>query len=499
MRVRILLFVMTCLSALNSLAVTQEGHVRTIARPGMSGTPVEGAVIRLQGSHNRVASRQNGDFSLLLHDLQNGQAYTIASIVKSGYEPAEQELIGKRLPCSDQVPLEILLVSKLQLMQEREEIETKARENVEIYYQARIDSLEQLLAAKQISEAEWAKQKQRLERQYENFEPLLQAMSDVLARTDYARMDSLTTLMQQAIENGNPEEAERLLLEKGSIAQRETVLREWGKNIAALQQEVDRNQDAYVRQKRQLEDDCYRMYAACLTRFQNDSAGYYIQKRAPTYPPLADLKSARQFFERAYRLAESQYGVYSGQMATTCNELGMLAKACRKYDEASQWYSQSLKIREKLRGKNSLATAEALNNLGELYRAQKDLKKSMECHKRALKIREKEAGRQSLATAESLNNIAGILFQQQQYGQAQKLFLEVMDIYASSSGVQQSRIAANYNNLAGTYFMLADYTSAARYSDSAVEIYRRVLGENHPLTRNAVNNRELCRQKIQNP
>ena len=298
------------------------------------------------------------------------------------------------------------------------------------------------------------------------------------------------------------------------VSQRETVLREWGKNIAALQQEVDRNQAEYKRQKRQLEDDCYRMYAAFLTRFANDSAGYYIQKRASldtlnidyqlqagqfALSILSDLKSARQFFERAYRLAESQYGVYSGQMATTCNELGMLAKACRKYDEASQWYSQSLNIREKLRGKNSLATAEALNNLGELYRAQKDLKKAMDCHKRALKIREKEAGRQSLATAESLNNIAGILFQQQQYSQAQKLFLEVMDIYASSSGVQQSRIAANYNNLAGTYFMLADYASAARYFDSAVEIYRRVLGESHPLTRNAVNNRELCRQKIQNP
>ena len=514
MRVRILLFVMTCLTALNSLAVTQEGHVRTIARPGMSGTPVEGAVIRLQGSHNRVASRSNGDFSLLLHDLQNGQAYTIASIVKSGYEPAEQELIGKRLPCSDQVPLEILLVSKLQLMQEREEIETKARENVEIYYQARIDSLEQLLAAHRITEKEMQAQRQRLERQYENFEPLLQAMSDVLARTDYARMDSLTTLMQQAIENGNPEEAERLLLEKGSIAQRETVLREWGKNIAALQQEVDRNQDAYVRQKRQLEDDCYRMYAAFLTRFANDSAGYYIQKRAAldtmnvdyqlqagqfVMSIMADYALARMYYERAYRIAEVQYGELSGQMATTCNELGLIAKKQRDLESALTWYTRSLNIREKLRGKNSLATAEALNNLGELHRAQKDLKKAMECHKRALKIREKEAGRQSLATAESMNNIAGILFQQQQYSRAQKLFLEVMDIYASSSGVQQSRIAANYNNLAGTYFMLADYASAARYFDSAVEIYRRVLGENHPLTRNAVNNRELCRQKTQKP
>ena len=145
-----------CLS-FSCMAITQEGMVRTIARKGQSGKPVEGAVIRLQGSHNKVASRQNGDFSLLLHDLQNGDPYAIASIVKFGYEPAEQELIGRRLPCSDQVPVEVLLVSKMQLMQEREAIETKARENVEIYYQARLDSLEQLVAAHRLSEEEMAK------------------------------------------------------------------------------------------------------------------------------------------------------------------------------------------------------------------------------------------------------------------------------------------------------------------------------------------------------
>ena len=242
--------------SLSCLAITQEGLVRTIARKGKSGQPIEGTVIRLQGSHNKVASRTNGEFSLLLHDLQNGDPYVIANIVKSGYEPAEQELIGKRLPCSDQVPVEILLVSKMQLMQEREAIESKARENVEIYYQAKMDSLEKLLASKQISEVEITKQKQRLESQYENFEPLLQAMSNVLARTDYHRMDSLTVLMQEAVENGNPEEAERLLREKGSMDQREAVLREWGRNIQALQKEVDRNQEEFLRQKREFAMSC---------------------------------------------------------------------------------------------------------------------------------------------------------------------------------------------------------------------------------------------------
>ena len=495
-------------------AVTQEGVVRTIARKGKAGTPVEGAVIRLQGSHNKVASRANGDFSLLLYDLQNGDPYSIASIAKAGYEPAEQELIGRRIPCSDQVPLEILLVSRLQLMQEREAIETKARENVEIYYQARLDSLEQLLAAKRISEAEMSAQKQRLESQYENFEPLLQAMSDVLARTDYQRMDSLTALMQQAIENGNPEEAERLLREKGSVEQREAVLREWGKNIQALQQEVNKNQAEYSKQKRQLEEDCYRMYAACLTRFQNDSAAFYIQKRAALDTTnvdyqlqagqfirdiMADNQTAKMYFERAYRICEVQYGEASGQMATTTSELGLLCKRQGHLDEALEWYNRSLPIREKIRGKNSPAVAEALNNLGELYRAKKDLKKTMDCHKRALKIREKHFAANSLEVAESKNNIAGVWAQERQWEKAQALYQEVHEVYASQACTPQQLIAKNLTNLGVIAYALGHYDYAQANLEQALEIYRKVLGDNHPQTRSTAAMVQTIQTKLNNP
>jgi len=498
--------------SISCLAITQEGIVRTIARKGQSGQPIEGAVIRLQGSHNKVASRTNGDFTLLLYDLQNGDPYAIASISKPGYEPAEQELIGRRLPCSDQVPVEILLVNKIQLMQEREAIETKARENVEIYYQAKLDSLEQLLAEKQISEAEMAAQKQRLESRYENFEPLLQAMSDVLARTDYQRMDSLTTLMQQAVENGNPEEAERLLREKGSMEQREALLREWGKNIQALQNEVDKNRAEYRKQKRDLEDDCFRLYSACLTRFQNDSANYYIQKRAAldttnvdyqlqagqfVMKIMADYALAQMYYERAYRICQTQYSELSGQMATTCNELGMIAKKHGDLEDAMAWYNRSLTIREKLRGKNSPAVAEALNNLGELYRAKKDLKKAMDCHKRALKIREKHFENDNLDLAESKFNIAGVYYQLGQLDKAETLYLEVQDVYAANPKAPTDKIADNYNNLGGVCYMQGKYAEAATYFDKALAIYRKVLGNQHPDTRRAKQNSDICKQKIQ--
>ena len=271
--------VCTCASA-----VTQEGVVRTIARKGKPGVPVDGTVIRIRGSHNAVQSHEDGEFSLLLYDMSNGDPYAIASIVKSGYELAEQELIGRKIPCSDKVPLEILLVSRAELQREKEQIEAKARENVELYYQARLAELERQLDAKELNEQEFNRRLAELEGQYERFEPLLQAMSDKLARMDYSRMDSLTTLIQNAIESGNPEEAERLVREKGDLEARETAIREREAQIAKAQQtlneaqaRLDEERAQAAKDKKELAEDYFRMYSSFLSRFRNDSAAYYIR------------------------------------------------------------------------------------------------------------------------------------------------------------------------------------------------------------------------------
>ena len=506
-----------CLSA---WAVTQEGVVKTIARKDKPGTPVNGAVIRVKGSHNAVQSHANGDFSLLLYDLQNGDPYAIASIIKSGYEPAEQELIGRRIPCSDRVPLEILLVSRMELMQEKEAIAAKARENVERYYQTRMTDLEEQLAAKQLTEAEFNRRIEELEGQYERFEPLLQAMSDKLARTDYNRLDSLTARIQQAIEEGNPEEAERLVREKGDLEQREAAIREQEQQIEKAQQtldeaaaQLDKQRALTAQQKRDLADDYYRLYAAFLSRFRNDSANLYIRKRAAldtlnvdyqlqagqfVKEIMADYPAARMYFERAYRICETQYGEQSGQMATTCHELGAICKLQGDLDGAATWYQRSLTIREKIRGKNTPAVAETLNNMGELYRAKKDLKSAFDCHKRALKIREKAFGANSIEVAESKNNLAGVLLQQGQTDKARVLFIEARDAYTANPKTPPCCIADICTNLGVVDYRAKQYEDALRNFEQALEIYTKVFGSSHPLTRNAQKLIQATRNKLAN-
>ena len=508
---------LTCLYV-SAWAVTQEGVVRTIARKGQPGVPVDGAVIRVRGSHNAVMSQTNGDFEILLYNLQNGDPYSIASIIKSGYEPAEQELIGKRIPCSDRVPLEILLVSRVQLMQEKETIAAKARENVELFYQNRVSELEQQLAAKQLSEAEFAQRLEALEGQYERFEPLLQTMSDKLARTDYNRLDSLTRLIQEAIESGNLEEAERLVREKGDLQAREAAIREQETQIAKAQQtldeaavRLDQQRALTAQQKRELADDYYRLYASFLSRFINDSADYYIRRRAAldtlnfnyqidaglfVKDIRADYSAARTFFERAYSVATSQYGDPSAQMATACHELGAICKLQGEFDQAMDLYQRALAIKEKLHGKNSKEVAETLNNIGELYRAQKDFKNAMDYNKRALKIHEKIFGVDGLEVADSKNNIAGIYYQLGQYEKAEKLFVEVNEIHQKNAKTPPLSIAQNYNNLAAVAYMQGHYDEAIRMFDQALSIYSRVLGPAHPLTRNAEANKQAVQKQI---
>lgn len=118
-------------SSLSAAAITQQGFVRTISRPRHPGERLEGVLIRVRGNHNAVLSEQSGDFSLLLANVQNGDPYVLSAVMKSGYQLAEEELIGRQQSGSDRVPLEVTMVSLTQLQEDKSAIAAKVRASVE--------------------------------------------------------------------------------------------------------------------------------------------------------------------------------------------------------------------------------------------------------------------------------------------------------------------------------------------------------------------------------
>ena len=92
---------------------------------------------------------------------------------------------------------------------------------METYYEKRVAEIEAQAAAGKIQQAEYQQQIDDLEAKYEQFEPLLELMADQYARTDVSKLSATDIAINTAIENGNLDEAERLIHSKGDFAQRE--------------------------------------------------------------------------------------------------------------------------------------------------------------------------------------------------------------------------------------------------------------------------------------
>lgn len=502
-----------------SFAQTQPGLVRTVNRPNHPSEQLGGVMLRVRGNHNAVVTDEHGSFALLMQGLEAGQAYALSSVVKSGYELREPEIIGRKQSFSTEVPLEIVMISSQVLMQERMRIEEKARDNVEKRYQERLAELDKALSSAKLSNEEYETQLTTLEEQYERFEPLLQTMSRYYAVTDYDSRDTLAARINERIEAGDLDEAERLIKAKGNIADREAQLRKLEEQnqrteqlLAEAQKRLQEQQAEAQRQKDDLAKDCYHLFVIATERFQNDSAELYICKRAELdttntefqfnagqYLMLyrAKYAEAEQYFQRALRQAELRDGHVANDVATALNDLGVNWLKQGELDKALSYFQQSKDLREQLTGKNSVAVAESYENLGALYARQRDYKQALKMYREALQIFAKELPATDPCIPQARNNLGEAYFQLSQPDEAGAAFRQALDEFVAIYGEKHYQVAIVYNNLAGWAFVTGDLETSEQQFAKAVELFDQTLGEHHPRTKLARKNLNFLRSKKQ--
>ena len=501
-------------------AQTQPGHVRTVSRPNSPSEDLSGVMLRVRGNHNAVVSTENGDFALLMQGLEAGQPYALSSVVKSGYELREPELIGRKQSFSTVVPLEIVMVSSQALLQERMRIEEKARANVEANYQKRLSELDNALAQAKMSNDEYEAQLTSLEEQYERFEPLLQTMSRYYALTDYDSRDTLSIRINERIEAGDLDEAERLIKAKGAIDEREANLRKLEEQnrrteelLAEAQKRLAEQQAEARRQLKDLAEDCYHLFTINFERFQNDSAEYYICRRAEldttnteyqlragqflmTY--RAKYPEADKYFRRALRQAEAQNGHLYGDVATALNEIGQNYYNQHDYAQALPYMEQALDLREQLAGKQSVSVAESYSNIGALNLRQGNSKDALKMLRNALKLYEQLQPAGDPLIAQARNNLGNALFSQKQYDEAKTLFEQALTDYKARYGEKHYEVAIVYNNLASIAFVQGRKEDAQQLFSQALSIFTETLGAHHPRTRQTQKNLDYLNSIIAN-
>lgn len=476
-------------TTLATWAITQPGYVRTISRPNYESQRLNGVLIRVRGNHNPIISTETGDFSILMQDLRIGDPYVLSAVMKSGYQLVEQDFIGRNQVGSDRIPLVVSMVSTAQLQAEKAAIATRARAGVERYYMERLQTIEQELSAQKLTAEQYEQQIAALDDKLMQSEQQIEQMADRYARTDYALLDSVAGLIQQAIEQGDLDQAEQLIKQKGTLRER--------------QQHVANLQRAAASQLQDLKQDYYHLHSIALSRFEPDSASLYLKQRADldTTDAAATLDYAKFLNEyqrdrdEAYRYvlrAEHQVirdrGEHGVLMLRVLGEKAVCYYRYAKTD--AHLYSlylptmqEATALSEDLYGAESCFTATRKVTLGAAYYSFGRLAEAKSMLQEALRVYHLPGEGDAVEEGNALSNLGMVAFAEKDYEQARSYFEQSVFVLRSASADCRTLPLA-LSNLAAICMRQKDMTAARKYYLEAYEKSMRIFGDKNTITKN---------------
>ena len=430
--------------------------MRTIKRPDRDVVYLSGVSIRRQGGHNAVVSDSAGKFEFAMPDMTVGMPFYLSDIRKTGYELADNGTFDRAFTYSPDVPIEIVMVDLKAKETDVMRITENAYARAEKEYSKKLSELEARLEAKTVSEESYREQLRVLQESFEKYESLIGKMAERYASTDYADIDSLNASINIAIEAGDLERADSLLSTVGSLErlaeenraamssahERQRVGR---KLIAEAEEDIRKIESDRTR----LGDLLYSKYSVCLSRFDNDSAAYYILLRADLDTTnaqwqleagnflsdyKADFTQSMFLYQRALRNSLEKHGEHHPDVALIYNNIGFVYDSQGDYSRALEMYEQALEISKSIYGEHHPDVATSYNNIGFVYYSQGDYSRALEMYEQALEIRKSIYGEYHPGVAAIYNNIGFVYYSQGDYSRALEMFEQALEIYESVYG-----------------------------------------------------------------
>ena len=207
------------------------------------------------------------------------------------------------------------------------------------------------------------------------------------------------------------------------------------------------------------------------------------KESAKTYQEIADYEMHYQVM-RDYALSLLTIDI-TNVSKNRCRELGkFLLQAGIKIQGANPgedlaFFEKTFELAEK--GLDKVTQANALYNIGWI-----------QCELGNLEIANNKAETGQALLAEINNDLLQANFyslfgfisiKQGKYEDAEPYFLKSLEIYEKVLGENHPDTATSYNNLAGLYKSQVRYEDAEPFYLKALEIREKVLGENHPIQR----------------
>ena len=388
-------------------ADVQKGRVRTIKRSGKKVEYLANTQISVKGISGSFKSGSNGYFELELRplNLKTGQPFSLSKVFKTGYELYDNDLRHTYSPTSS---IEIVLRNIKQEADDRETYAKNLNKSSEAKYKKRISELEKQLREGKISQEKYREDLRRYQDLFDKYQSQIDVIAKRYAGLDYMNIDPQVEAINIAFMNGDFELADSLLNAVGDI---ESLINSNLKARSDIDAKIDfgnaivaegnneRKQNLHDAER--LAELAYAKHQSFLNNFQNDSAAYWLEKRAELLPEninyqleaglficdyLADYNKAMSYYNKVLALTLDQYGENHPDVATSYNNIGLVYDCQGDYPRAMENYEKALKIRLGIFGENHPDVALIYNNIGAVYDSQGDYPRAMENYEKALKI-----------------------------------------------------------------------------------------------------------------
>jgi eukaryotic-like serine/threonine-protein kinase len=205
------------------------------------------------------------------------------------------------------------------------------------------------------------------------------------------------------------------------------------------------------------------------------------------YDSLGLYARAQPLTERAYRIRKSAPGDGRLDLAAAAEGLGRTLRLEDQYAKAEPLFREALAIRQRApsNSNNQELVAESLTDLGEcLYLENQDREAELLLRK-ALAI---PVSADSGDGAGTRDYLALELFRQGAYREATQLLQDAVDIARRLEGEDSPDYANFLHNLAGAFLREGDLIDAAAMDRKDLALRRKVLGDDHPDLTYTLNN-----------
>jgi CHAT domain-containing protein/tetratricopeptide (TPR) repeat protein len=201
-----------------------------------------------------------------------------------------------------------------------------------------------------------------------------------------------------------------------------------------------------------------------------------IKNLARLYHQTGKYKEAELLYIQAQRIYKNKMGEENSNYSVLLNDMSILYSLLGDYTKAITFQNQAVNITKSLFGEDDIRFAKSLRNLAQLYITTGDYNKADLLNTQSLGIIKRQNGENN-DYAFNLNIIADQYYRVGKFSKAEDIYLEALNIRKRVVGEEHLDYATSLNLLGNLYNKIGKYDMAEPYYIKALKVIKNNIGE----------------------